>query len=87
MPPTALTFAVVHKYENLPYIPRSHSCDTGVQITNNVLVTDKVFLQERKHKFNSINKSLCLRFAPKHAATGRCCNVFVYYVAVGEVTG
>lgn len=58
---SALTLAVVHKYENLPYIPWSHSCNTGVQITNNILVTDKVFLQEHKHTFKGINKPLCIK--------------------------
>lgn len=60
-PPT-LTLAVVHKYEHLPYIPWSHSRDTGVQITNNILVTDKIFLQIRKHR--SINTQLCIENRP-----------------------
>lgn len=53
---SALTFAVVHKYENLPHVPRSHGCDAGIQITNNILVTDEVFLQERQHTIESINR-------------------------------
>lgn len=44
--PVPLTFAVVHKYKNLPHVPRSHRRDAGVQVTNNILVANEVFLQE-----------------------------------------
>lgn len=50
----SLTFAEVHQYEDLPYVPRAHRCDTGVQITDNILVTHKVFLQGHKHTFREL---------------------------------
>lgn len=58
MRPILLTFAEVHKYKNLPHISWSHSRDAGIQVTHDVLVTNKVFLQE--HTDVSISRWLCV---------------------------
>ena len=46
-----LTPTKVHQDEHLPYITAAHIVDTGVDVTDNVLVPRQVSLQRRVEKY------------------------------------